>query len=354
MAESPSSPQTPITLSNAAAAFSRWCVQRPWDATLLFGVLGTLVYYFGFYGYAMGGHMPTAQWAMESWGTENDLEHGFLIFPAAIVVAWMHREEIAALPKRGSWVGILMVLAGVLAFLVGVWTTQPRIAMVSLPVLIYGGVWFLWGWAVARKIAFPCALLLFMVPIGFILNHTEPLQRLVADVVQKMCALLGLGIERDGVTLFASDGSFHCEVAGGCSGIRSLMAMTLLSAVYVHFTQKELWKKVLIFSFALPFAVVGNIARVFTIVLVAKYISVSIGTGPYHDISGFLVTIPIALWAMVQFGNLLNRDWKGIAQRALKPEPPAPGSGGGGGGKDERETVGASSSNSKGPISYDY
>lgn len=350
MAESPSSPQTPITFSDAVAAFGRWCVHRPWDATLLFGLLGTLVYYFGFYGYAMGGHMPTAQWAAEAWNEGNDLEHGFLIFPAAVVVAWMHREEIAALPKRGSWVGIFMVLAGVLAFLVGIWTVQPRIAMVSLPVLIYGGVWFLWGWRVARKIAFPCALLLFMVPIGFILNHTEPLQRLVANVVHKMCTMLpffDLGIERDGVTLrgLGLDGKYLCEVAGGCSGIRSLMAMSLLSAVYVHFTQKELWKKVLIFAFALPFAVVGNIVRVFTIVLFAHFISVSIGTGPYHDISGFLVTIPIALWAMVQFGNLLNRDWKSVAQRALAPEIPAA--------KEKREVVAASSS-SKGPISYDY
>jgi exosortase len=307
------------------------------------------VYYFGFYGYAMGGSMPTAQWAAESWNEGNDLEHGFLIFPAAIVVAWMHREEIAALPKRGAWLGLPMVLAGVLAFLVGIWTTQPRIAMVSLPILIYGGVWFLWGWRVARKIAFPCALLLFMVPIGFILNHTEPLQRLVSSVVQQMCDLIGLETVRDGVTLsgIGRDGKYHCEVAGGCSGIRSLMAMSLLSAVYVHFTQKELWKKALIFTFALPFAVVGNIVRVFTIVLFAHFISVGIGTGSYHDISGFLVTIPIALWAMVQFGNLLNRDWTWVTKRALAPEVVPVSK------EAKREPVGASSSG-KGPISYDY
>ncbi|RYD76240.1 MAG: exosortase/archaeosortase family protein [Verrucomicrobiaceae bacterium] len=347
MAESPSSPQTPISFSDAAAAFGRWCARRPWDATLLFGVLGTLVYYFGFYGYAMGGAMPTAQWAAEAWNEGNDLEHGFLIFPAAVVVAWMHRDEIAALPKRGSWKGLFMTLWGVLLFLVGVWTAQPRIVMVSLPVLIFGGVWFVWGWPVARKIAFPCVLLLFMVPIGFILNHTEPLQRLVANVVHNLCSILGLGIERDGVRLFSSNPRFECEVAGGCSGIRSLMAMSLLSAVYVHFTQKEVWKKVLIFAFALPFAVVGNIARVFTIVLFAKYISVSYGTGAYHDISGFLVTIPIALWGMVQFGNLLSRDWKSVAQRALAPEVPVTKTPG------DREPVAASNS-SKGPISYDY
>jgi exosortase len=161
-----------------------------------------------------------------------------------------------------------------------------------------------------------------MVPLGALLSSTGPLQLLVASVVHKMCTLVGLGIERDGIKLLSSDPVFFCEVAGGCSGIRSIMAMTMLSAVYVHFTQKELWKKVVIFAFTLPFAVLGNIFRVFTIVLVARFISVSIGTGPYHDISGFLVTIPIAVWAMVTLGNLLNRDWSSVARKALAPAPP--------------------------------
>ncbi|MHA3771971.1 exosortase/archaeosortase family protein [Verrucomicrobiota bacterium sgz303538] len=341
-------PSSPITPSEAASAFGRWCARRPWDAVLLFGILGTLVYFFGFFGYAMGGDMGTARWAWEAWNEGNDLEHGSLILPAALVVAWVHREEIAQLPKRGSWLGLLMVLAGILTFLVAIWTAQPRIAIVAFPMLIFSSVWFLCGWPVARKIAFPCALLLFMVPLGFILGHTEPLQRLVAGVVEKLCNLFRLGIDRDGVTLFAHDRSFQCEVAGGCSGIRSLMAMSLLGAVYVHFTQKALWKKLLVFAFALPCAVVGNIARVFTIVLFSKFISVSIGTGPYHDISGFLVTIPIALWSMVQFGNLLNRDWRAAAQRALAPELTA---------KHPEEALSGSSSSrssSNNPISYDY
>jgi exosortase len=336
-----------MTVSEAFSAFGRWCTRRPLDAALLFGVLGTLIYFFGFYDYAMAGTKSTMVWASESWNNSNDLEHGWLIFPAAVVVAWFHRAELMALPKRGSWTGVLVVLFGILTFVVGIRTLQPRIAMVALPILIFGSTWLLWGWPVARKIAFACALLLFMVPVGFILNHTEPLQRLVAVVVQGLCSLFGIGIERDGVTLMAADGSFHCEVAGGCSGIRSLMAMTLLSAVYVHFTQDTLWKKLFVFACALPFAVIGNIARVFTIVLFSKFISVSIGTGPYHDISGFIVTIPIALFLMVQLGNLLNRDWSSLAARALQQVPP-----------DGPATVAVKDPGqkapSKSPISYDY
>jgi exosortase len=331
-----------LSLSEALVRFGRWCRSEPLAALLLAGCVGTLIYFFGFLRIFGNGTLTTMRWAYEAWGGDNDLEHGPLILPAAMVVAWMHRDELRRLPRRVGTLGLLCVLFGVLLFLASVWTLQPRIALVALPTLIFGGVWFVWGWPTARKIAFPCALLLFMIPLGFLLGHTEPLQRLVAVVVQGGCALLGLGIERDGVTLMASDGSFQCQVAGGCSGIRSLMAMTLLSAVYVHFTQRVLWKKVLIFAASLPFAVIGNIARVFTIVLFARFIDPTIGTGVYHDISGFIITIPIALWLLLRFGDLLNRDWGVSAAPALAPAPAA------------RASVKQQPAASSSPISYDY
>src|SRR4030095_4814019 len=96
------------------------------------------------------------------------------------------------------------------------------------------------------------------------------------------------------------------------SGIRSIMAMTLLSFIYVHFNLREPWKKVLTFAMTLPFAVIGNIFRVFTIGLASKWFGESVGTGPWHNISGFVITIPIAVGAMILFGDLLNRDWSGF------------------------------------------
>jgi hypothetical protein len=67
----------------------------------------------------------------------------------------------------------------------------------------------------------------------------------------------------------------------------------------------------------LPFAVVGNTVRVFTIVLVAKWFGNSTATGPWHDISGFIITIPIAVMAMIWFGELLDRDWSGLKEKLL-------------------------------------
>jgi exosortase len=304
-----------------------------------------------------GETMSFFRWAREAWNTENDLEHGGLIIPGAIVVAWLHYRQFAEARKSPSWVGLIPMGCGILLFLTAAWTLQPRLALVALPFLILGCVWCLWGWPIARVALFPCALLFFMVPIGFLLNHTEPLQRLVASVVTGFSNLVGIGIDRDGVKLLARDGSFQCEVAGGCSGIRSIMAMTLLSFIYVHFNLREPWKKLLTFCMTLPFAVIGNIFRVFTIVLASKWFGETVGTGPWHNISGFVVTIPIAVGAMILFGDLLNRDWSGLKDILLTKDaeaPAQPAAVRGETAEEKPEEKPVPSQPSSGPISYDY
>jgi exosortase len=356
----PAHPPASITtpdIGEVFARFGRWCARNPVQAALLAGVVGTLVWFYCGYKPLSGGSSSFFRWAQEGWNTENDLEHGGFILPGAIVVAWLHRRQFAEAKKAPSWLGLVPLAVGQFLFVVAVWTLQARLALIALPFLTVGCVWCLWGWPVARVSLFPCALLFFMVPVGFLLSHTEPLQRLVASVVAGLSNLVGIGVDRDGVKLLAQDGSFQCEVAGGCSGIRSIMAMTLLSFIYVHFNLQEPWKKLLTFAMTLPFAVIGNIVRVFTIVLASKWFGEAVGTGPWHNISGFVVTIPIAVGAMILFGDLLNRDWSGFKETLLaKDEPARPKEAAEGNAPEESAPASESkrSSRAKSPISYDY
>jgi exosortase/archaeosortase family protein len=134
-------------------------------------------------------------------------------------------------------------------------------------------------------------------------------------------------------------------VAGGCSGIRSLIAMTMLSLLYAHFNERVPWKKAAIFAMTLPFTVLGNIVRVFTIVLVSKWFGQEVGTGPWHDISGFVITIPIAVGAMMGFHELLGIDLSRRVARVAKPPPAAA--------KADAPAEGKPAPPSS-PVSYDY
>jgi exosortase len=303
---------------------------------LLVALAATLVYFFGFHKGFILGTRTTAEWAWEAWNPENNQEHSVLILPIALYLIWHARAAIAAAPKSPSLLGLVIVAVGALLFVLAMRALQPRLAIVSLPILIYGSVFFLWGRQVARVFLFPCAFLLFMVPIGGLVQGTVTLQLLVSNVVNTMSSWIGVKIEASGTTIRSMDGSFNFEIAEGCSGIRSLMAMTTLTALYAHFTQAVLWKKVTVFASSIVFAVIGNIGRIFTVILVAKFYDPTFASGLYHDYSGF-VFFPIAVAAMVSFSNLLNTDWKALwrwAYYGADPKPlPAP---------------------VKGPISYDY
>lgn len=281
-----------------------------WASFFVLSIVATLVYFFGFVGlfikgtYAQG-VCSTAVWAWQAWNPAANQEHSKLVPLIFLGLIWFARDKIRQAPKSGSPLGLIFVGAGVLLFLVGARCLQPRLALLSLPFLIYGSVMFLWGRQVARIILFPCAFLVFMIPVAAIEQATFRLQFVITGAVGALSNLVGIRIEAVGTTLTALDGSFNFQIAEGCSGIRSLIAMTMLAAIYVHLTQKELWKKILIFAFSIVFAIAGNVGRIFTVVLVAKWINPELAAGIYHDYSGF-VFFPIALAAMLGFSRLVN------------------------------------------------
>lgn len=326
-----------------------WANRNRAQAIMLLVIIVAVAGFYLVFSPLSGGTKSFARWAWEGWNSENDLEHGFLILPGAMLVAWMSRDQFAAALRRPSGLGLVPVILGLLLFLVATWTLQPRLAIVALPLLIWGSVWYLWGWPMARIAAFPCGLLFFMVPIGFILSRTVPLQLFVARVVSGLANLFGVGVERRGMDLLALDGSFQCQVAGGCSGIRSIMAMTMLSLLYVHFYERVFWKKVAIFAVTIFLAIPGNVARVFSIVLASKWFGQKFGTGPWHDFSGFIITLPIAVGGMLLFAELLNADWSAWKKRLLESDPPRPAKA-----TDSATGDKPAGSQNQSPISYDY
>lgn len=328
----PSSPTAPAPepsfaaswgeIAGGFASFGAWLRREPAQAALWAILVGGLIYFYGFYDVFMNGTQSTAVWAWKGWNVENDQEHCVFIVPLMGLLFWYHRAELMEVVKAPSARGLAFAIAGIVVFILGVRCLQPRLAIVSAPLIIYGAAEFLGGRAFARVFIFPCLLMLFMIPIGGVIQGTVTLQLVASKVVGVICGLVGIHVQIIGTQIIVDGHPF--EVAGGCSGIRSLMAMTMLAALYVHFTQREAWKQFVIFGASVLFALVGNVARLLTVVLIAKWWDPKIAGGLYHDYSGFIF-FPIAVLAMVSFSGLLNRDWSGFAQKLTTPDSvPAP------------------------------
>lgn len=345
----PAKPSTApsLTFGEACARFGRWCREQPLEAALLAGCIATFVYFYFFHRVWVLGAQTTAVWAHNAWNFAGGEQfHGHFPFFVSLYLVWHHRARLAAAPKCGSWWGLVPVGAAVLLFVLGARCLQPRMALLALPFLFYGSTLFLWGPQVARIILFPCAFLLFMIPVAALQQATFHLQFVITAAIELFSKLVGISIASVGTTLTARDGSFNFEIAEGCSGVRSLAAMSMLTAVYVHLTQDAFWKKVVIFGASLLFAIVGNIGRLFTVILFARFISPEIAGGLYHDYSGFLF-FPIALLAMTGFARVVNMNWREVASAAMKPETPV---------SVEAAATPATKTADKpaSPISYDY
>ena len=145
-----------------------------------------------------------------------------------------------------------------------------------------------------------------MIPVPGIDQTTVKMQVMATKAAALICNGIGIQMIASGVTLRAVDESFQFQVVGDCSGINSLMAITLMTAVFAHLTQDRLWKKLVLFASSAPVAIVGNFARLTSIMIVAKCFGQSVAGGWFHEVSAYLISFPFAFGALCVVNKLLN------------------------------------------------
>jgi exosortase len=284
---------------------SDWIKRNPLAALLLATIVATLIYFLGFVQLFVSGTVSTLVWAWQAWNPETNYEHAKLIPFIVVFIVWYERKKLMSAPVGSSRWGWLFIGLGIFLFFAGARTLQARLALAAVPFLLFGIVLYVWGRAVARVLFFPIAFLMFMVPLNFLIQATAKLQLIETGVASAICNLIGIHVQSVGTIVQATDNAFKFEVDEGCSGIRSLMAIAMIAAIYGHFTQDRLWKKMLLFGGSLFFAIVGNAGRLVSIFAVGRLFGQDLAGGPYHIISGYL-SFPFAIAAMFLFGKLLN------------------------------------------------
>lgn len=291
-------------------SFLNWIRQRPLSAFLFLAVSATVVYFFGLLPLYANHTQPIWEWAWLRFLPQYNQEHSKLIPPLVLFLVWYHRDEIRQAPQKGSNLGLLFVGVGLICYVIADRAFQPRVALFGFPFLVYGMVLYLWGREVARVLRFPIALLFFMIPLGAIEQMTFKLQFLIIGFVKVLSSLCGIAIYTVGTSIRPVHGDWGFEIAEGCSGIRSLIAMVMLTAVYVHLCEKVFWKKIVILLASVLFAIVGNAGRIFTIIVLGQLGYARFAGGIYHDWSSQLLFFPIALLCMLGFSRLLNTDFR--------------------------------------------
>ncbi len=249
-------------------------------------------------------------WVVAQWNTDGGAaSHGWFILPVSAFMVWRRWHALAAAPKQVAVGGLIVIIGALFMHWVGLRVQQSRLALFAIIGLLWGIPWYLYGWRVARLLAFPCAYLLFAVPLNFLEERTFALRLLVSHASALLLNGLALPVQRVGTAIYSlKPEGFHFEVADPCSGLNSLLALLALTTAYAWLTQSVPWKRWTMALSAIPLAVAANIVRIVAIALVAEYIDRETALTLYHDYSGLMVFV-IAVLLMLALGATLNVPW---------------------------------------------
>jgi len=182
-------------------------------------------------------------------------------------------------------------------------------------------VLWLFGREMLAKLLFPLMLLTFLWPLRFLEDTLGfELRFLMVRLVGLVLDLLGAPILRDGTTLISASSDtqaagewLRLNIEGPCSGMRSLFALMMVSALFAYHRMKPLWQRAMLFALSIPFAVLGNMVRIFMLIIGSALFGQDFAVGDeevetssFHFLSGIVVFV-VAVLALEGSAGLLTR-----------------------------------------------
>jgi exosortase len=245
------------------------------------------------------------------WWNDPNFSHGFFVPAFSFFVLWQKREQLAALPLRPSWTGILILLFALGLLVVGVLGAELFLSRSSLLLLLAGLVVYFLGWGHLRAVLFPWLFLFLMIPIPSIIFNeiTFPLQLLASRLASTLLPLAGVPVLREGNVILLP--AMALEVAEACSGIRSLMSLATLAVMYGYVLEKHVAVRVLLALAAIPIAVIANSLRIVGTGLLVQYWDPDKAQGFFHTFSGWIIFVfSLALLLLLHWMLHLLPRWR--------------------------------------------
>jgi len=240
---------------------------------------------------------PTFRWLWHEWWTNDYYSHGVLVPLVSAFFFWRRWPQI----KRAfsNW-GLLGLTAGLGLYLYGLSTSARYLIAFSFIIVLVGLTLFLWGVHALRMLWFPIAFLGFMVPLPFVEQASFPLQTFTARQATELARLLGVPAQYQGAQVILPELSL--SVGAPCSGLRSIVALLTLMAVFLYIIQGPWRARFILVILALPLAIVANVIRVASLLVVAHTWGAAVGLKYYHDFSGLV-------FFLIAFGLIIGLSW---------------------------------------------
>ena len=162
-----------------------------------------------------------------------------------------------------------------------------------------GGFAISWGPHALKSARFALLFLLFMVPIPepFLSHFITFLQEWSANSAAAFFSLFGVPFLREHL-IFSLPG-IAIRVAEECSGIRSALALMIMTVLACHLFLKTGWKKLVVCLLVIPLSILKNGLRIATLSTLAVYVDDSFLTGSIHHQFGGMVFFGVAFIPLI-------------------------------------------------------
>ncbi len=179
------------------------------------------------------------------------------------------------------------------------------VASSSMVLVLAGLVIYFFGLQMFKELLFPLFLLLFMIPVPSQIYSTLtiPLQLFVSQVSAGIAGILGIPIYREGNVINLPE--YTLQVVQACSGLRSMISLLTLSAIFAYMTLKSNTLRTILLLSGIPAAIVVNIFRVLLMIVAFYYFQYDLAEGSVHTVFGMVIFI-LALAIIAGMKGLLS------------------------------------------------
>lgn len=275
-------------------------------------------------------------WLADRWRTDARstlYAYSHLVPLVSLLIVWVRRRRLAAAPASVSWAGFALVLAALALHWAGVRAEQTRLSLLSLMLMAWAAPLFLRGRPTARLLLFPCAFLVFALPLNFFDSLTYPLRGFIAAASAAVLNGLGLATARSGsviatmpdATTQAAGGTaalpgagFVFDVADSTSGIFALGALMATAVLVAGLAERRWWKRAVVVLAVPLLFVAANVVRVVLVVLAHGALGASLKPNLQQALSGSIFVL-VALLLLAGLHLLLQADLRSRLRHLVTP-----------------------------------
>jgi len=246
-------------------------------------------------------------------GPELHLSSFIVPLASLLLVGW-RRKQLRGLVLENSWLGVAIVLVGLVAGAFGELSALYTIVQYGFVVTLWGLLLAFGGWPLVRVIWPALVLLLFWVPLPsfFVSNFIAPLQLMAMELAAALLRTVGASVvvQANVIELAA----YRATAADVAAGLQHALAVVGAAFLIASFVRARGWQRSMLILGAVPLLMAVTVLRVTVLGWIAEHGSLAAAEA-FAGVSGSAVVLAVSVlllagagWGLDRWGTRKRRE----------------------------------------------